>query len=255
MMVGANDRQAIREENGTSHEPGSERWRELYRARAAGIAAAFAEKRIPLFWIGLPPMQSPSFSGHMLLLNELVRSEIQKSGATYIDTWEAFVDAQGRFTPFGPDISGQTLRLRTADGLHFTKPGARKAAHFVEVELKRQFDASAPTHVIAMPADPMAASSMPMELRPGGIEGAIDGMVRGLPEPSGVPVIPVKPLAGPIMLLTRVETSTGGLLASRRDPAPANNEAQRLIEQVYAQGSLPEPKPGRIDDWDWSRRR
>ena len=37
----------------------------------------------------------------------------------------------------GPDFEGQMRILRSGDGVHFTKFGARKLAHYVERELRR----------------------------------------------------------------------------------------------------------------------
>src|SRR5262249_56063408 len=48
-----------------------------------------------------------------------------------------FVDEEGKFSPQGPDYLGQTRRLRTGDGVYFTKFGARKLAHYVEREIER----------------------------------------------------------------------------------------------------------------------
>jgi hypothetical protein len=47
------------------------------------------------------------------------------------------VDDQGRFTQDGPDFEGQTRRLRTYDGVNFTKAGAEKLGHYVEHDLRR----------------------------------------------------------------------------------------------------------------------
>ncbi len=48
-----------------------------------------------------------------------------------------FVDESGRYSPQGPDYEGQIRRLRTGDGIYFTKFGARKLAHYVEREVQR----------------------------------------------------------------------------------------------------------------------
>ena len=45
------------------------------------------------------------------------------------------LDEAGRFLQQGPDFEGQTRRLRSYDGVYFTKPGARKLAHYVEREV------------------------------------------------------------------------------------------------------------------------
>ena len=51
--------------------------------------------------------------------------------------WDGFVDESGRFNLQGPDFEGQIRRLRASDGVHFTKAGARKLAHYVEREIRR----------------------------------------------------------------------------------------------------------------------
>ena len=51
--------------------------------------------------------------------------------------WDGFVDKSGRFTLQGPDFEGQIRRLRAGDGVHFTKAGARKLAHYLEREIRR----------------------------------------------------------------------------------------------------------------------
>ena len=70
-------------------------------------------------------------------LNELYRSRAEKAGIVYVDVWDGFVDEAGKFTPQGPDYRGQIRRLRTSDGVHFTKFGARKLALYVEREIER----------------------------------------------------------------------------------------------------------------------
>jgi hypothetical protein len=37
----------------------------------------------------------------------------------------------------GPDFEGQIRRLRSYDGVYFTKAGARKLAHYVERKINR----------------------------------------------------------------------------------------------------------------------
>ena len=61
----------------------------------------------------------------------------EKAGINYVDIWDGFVDEQGLYTQQGPDFEGQTRRLRTYDGVYFTKAGAEKLGHYVEHELRR----------------------------------------------------------------------------------------------------------------------
>ncbi|WP_293868366.1 SGNH family hydrolase [uncultured Alsobacter sp.] len=257
MMIGSNDRQQLKDAAGATLEPFTDAWREAYGARVDEIAALLNERGIPLFWVGMPPMQNGRMSADMLALNEIVRSRLAGAKATYVDIWEAFVDQQNRYAVVGPSLTGETTKLRAGDGIHFTKAGARMAAHFVEIELKRSIDKAPPTPVFAMPADPNAAdpASVDPALQPGGIERLIDEQVRrgldGLP-PLNV-VIPTKAAAGPILPLNAPETASGGALLTGRIQR-TGNDAGRAIERVLVDGKLPDAKPGRADDFRWPAR-
>ena len=67
----------------------------------------------------------------------LPRARRAAPASVYIDVWDGFVDEGGKYTNFGPDYEGQMRRLRSNDGVFFTKYGARKLAHYVEREIRR----------------------------------------------------------------------------------------------------------------------
>ncbi|HEY4847264.1 MAG TPA: SGNH family hydrolase [Methylocella sp.] len=241
MLIGSNDRQPLRDANG-SYEPRSPEWQAAYTQRIETIAAMFRDKKIPLVWVGLPILRSERLSADALAFNEFYRTYAEKSGATYIDIWEAFADEAGKYRAIGPDINGQTVRLRAADGVHFTKAGARKLAHFVEPAIRRNLDEVLPN---TAPAPNPASVANP--------EGTeMPANVSALPG-SEAPRAP-KPVAGPILPLTGPVLAPGGELATRTTTAgTANNAAHTLIEQTLQQGSPLAPKPGRADDFSWPR--
>lgn len=253
MMLGLNDRQAIREGEAI-HEPMSERWLELYRDRVDAIAAAFAAKRIPLIWVGLPPVQNARLSADFATLNDLYRQRVERAGGQYVDLWGAYVDAENRYAAMGPDVTGQTTRLRTADGIHFTRAGARKAAHFVDVPIRRLIERGPDQSLIALPVSPGTGAPTNPELQAGGIERMIDRMVSGLPELSGLATpLQSKPLAGPILPLSSLAaTGERALIASIQD-ARGRGEAAAQLDRVFGEGVASEPRPGRIDDYRWPR--
>ena len=251
MMVGVNDRQAIREGD-QSYEALSDKWRELYAARVDAVVKVFEEHKVPLIWVGLPPVRSESLSRDFAAINDLVRERVQRAGQTYVEIWQGFVDDRNRFAASGPDVDGQEARLRTSDGIHFTGAGSRKVAHFADVELKRLMGAKGglPSE---QPAAPIATA--PSEGGPGiGVEdtAAIDrritAMLPSLPEPPGIPSLPVKPAAGPVVPLGRSETSPGGTLISGR---PQEGDATGTRERSLQRGAAPLPQPGRADDFRW----
>ena len=125
----------------------------LYRAGSTRSCAVFSERNIPVVWIGLPPMKNSRLSEDLVAMNEIYRESVQRNGGTYVDIWPGFVDDDNRYTAIGPDVDGQPARLRTNDGVFFTKAGSRKIAHFADVEIKRIIgDANRPARPSAVPA-------------------------------------------------------------------------------------------------------
>jgi hypothetical protein len=252
MLLGLNDRQAIREGE-TVHDPLSPRWLELYRARIDTIANAFAARRIPLIWVGAPPVQNQRLSADFVTFNELYRQQVERAGGQYVDLWGAFVDTENRYAAMGPDVSGQTMRLRLGDGIHFTAAGARKAAHFVDILIRRLIEAQPQGNVIALPVSPDTGAPVSPELQAGGVEALIDRMVAGLPTISLPAALQAKPLAGPILPLTgHASAGEQALLASIAD-ARGRGDAAAQLDRIFAEGIVPEPRPGRLDDYRWPR--
>jgi hypothetical protein len=243
VMLGANDRQAIREGE-TSHDPLSDRWKEIYRQRVDDVIKVFTERKLPFVWVGVPPMKNERASADMLALNDIYRERVQKAGGAYVDIWPGFVDDQNRYAATGPDVDGQVARLRTADGVHLTRAGARKAAHFADVELKRMIEARGGT-AIATPSTDGTTAAKELD-----VERVINASLPALPEPQGLPSLPKKPLAGPVLPLTRPETSPGGALVSGK---PRLDGDAYLADRAFREGLPPPPKPGRADDFKWPR--
>jgi len=133
--------------------------------------------------------------------------------------WDGFVDEAGKFTTFGPDYEGQNRRLRSADGVFFTKYGARKLAHYVEREIRRYMS----NRIVALPTSPVAPT----------------------PE-NGKPA--ERPLAGPVVPLT-VTTSTTDELLGGSGAARVHSDA--IASQVLVKGEPLSPQRGRADDYAW----
>jgi hypothetical protein len=248
MMIGSNDHQPLGD-GAQAVEPFSPRWNEVYTARVEAVIRAFKEKNIPLVWVGLPMMKAERFSADMAQINEIYRSSAAKAGVPFIDIWDIFADDHGQYSAFGPDVNGQNVKLRAADGVHFTSAGARKVAHFVEGEIKRVFDArqqqapeaSAPPtqETGALPATPAAPA--PAVQSP------------GPPAPAAAPSLPPqRPAIGPTQLLTG--PPGGGQDLARRDkpnprqPPPVSAE-RAVVEHVFVEGGEQPARPGRADDF------
>lgn len=246
MMIGSNDRQTLHDANG-SYEPGSPEWQAAYAQRIETIAGLFRDKKIPLVWVGLPVLKSERLSADALIFNQYYRAFAEKAGANYIDIWEAFADDAGHYAASGPDINGQIVRLRAADGIHFTKAGARKLAHFIEPEIRRKLEETQPN---IEPGTAPGGAPNPANAPNDGTGPSAN--VSALPG-GDAPPPPPKPIAGPVLSLTAPALANGELATNVRPVGAANNDALKLIEQTLQQGKPIPPKPGRADDFSWPR--
>jgi uncharacterized protein len=203
-----------------------ERWVELYTRKIDEMIGVLKSRGVPVLWVGLPAIRGAKPTADMLFLDSLYREAASKAGITYVDVWDGFVDEAGRFLQQGPDFEGQIRRLRSYDGVYFTRPGARKLAHYVEREIARLLAArSAP---IALPTEPATpdANALP-----------------GQPAP--------RPLAGPILPLVASSVGTDQLLGG---PGSRPAAVDALAARTLVKGEPLAPPAGRADDFAWPRR-
>src|SRR5262249_11213849 len=132
----------------------SEKWEQAYIKRIDATIAALKSAGVPVIWVGLPSQRGTTASDDSNYLNELYRSQAEKAGIIYVDIWDGFVDEDGTFSSQGPDYQGRPRGLRTADGVYFTKFGARKLALYVEREIERSFSSQRVPVALPIPAEP-----------------------------------------------------------------------------------------------------
>ncbi|HWP15345.1 MAG TPA: SGNH/GDSL hydrolase family protein [Xanthobacteraceae bacterium] len=212
------------------HEFRSEKWGELYSRRVDEMIGVLKAKNVPVFWVGLPAVRGSRATSEMVYLNDLYRGRAEKAGITYIDVWDGFVDDSGTYSNYGPDLEGQTRRLRSGDGVHFTRAGARKLAHYLEREIRRVMMANVPV-----------ATPLPQEPEPD----------TKAPPTAAAPGLPPRPAASPVMSLTAPKGAGDTLLGA----TPARSAgADSVATRVLVKGEPLEAPAGRADDFVWPRR-
>ncbi len=242
VMVGTDDRDALSDASGRA-EPGTAAWARLYGDRVDQISKLFRDAGVPLVWVGLPAVRSAELSADFVRENGIIRDRAAKDGFSYTDSFDGFTDDAGRYSPVGPDADGTTAKLRRADGLGFTRAGARKLASFLAPDVARLGKGAA----AAGAAD---VATLTIE-RARDFDAALDidvnAQIRreaagasGRPAPSAA--LPQGPAAGPVLPLTAAPVAPDGQLASLVVPAGV---------PVDADPSL--PRPGRADDFSWPR--
>src|SRR5262249_47818688 len=123
----------------------------------------------------------------------------------------------------GPDFKGQIRRLRTSDGVYFTKAGAVKLASYVDRELRR---------VMSSYAAPVA-----------------------LPGPETTPKsksATTRPDVGPVLPLTSSTVDRGGELLGGKDGSKQTTSDPNAMKVLNRDEILAAPA-GRADDFSWPR--
>lgn len=158
VLAGLNDLTPIEDPTGRA-ELFDERWRGLYGRRVDDFLLGLKLAGRPVVVVGLPPVEDAAANQRNIELNALLKERVERAGLVYADVTDGFVDEDGKFMTSGPDVDGQRRRLRSADGVGFTRSGGRKLAFFVD----RHLDA-----LLAQPLDPAAAAAAanPAEARP-----------------------------------------------------------------------------------------
>ncbi|HEV2626613.1 MAG TPA: hypothetical protein VGV62_16160 [Xanthobacteraceae bacterium] len=186
------------------------------------MIAALKSKGVPIIWVGLPAIRGTKSTSDMGYLDELYRARAEKAGIAYVDIWDGFVDDQGRYAVQGPDFEGQIRRLRTADGVHFTKAGAVKLASYVERELRRLMSTRGVP--VALPATETAPKS--------GTAGS-------------------RPDVGPVLPLSASGADSGDLAGAGGRATQAISDP--LAMRVLTRGDPLPAAAGRADDFSWPR--
>ena len=158
VVIGINDRQSI-----GNDKPLTDPWKAEYSARLEQFLTQLRTANKPVIWVGLPPMQKSSYSAAMTQISSLHRLAAFSGGAEFVDIYDRFVDENGAYASYGPDLNGQQVQIRKSDGIHFTRAGADKVAFFVDQALRRFYRGGTMSLEVA---DALAGTDAEHMLRP-----------------------------------------------------------------------------------------
>jgi hypothetical protein len=233
-VFGSNDRQQL--SGSSTAQWGTQEWDATYSNRVTALAAMLSAYGAPFFWVGTLPMRSTP-EPDMAHLNDLIEPRVAAAGGHFIDVWDGFADDNGHLVITGPDVNGQTVALRSGNGINFTDAGQAKLAFYVEREIQKQ------TGIDTGNVDLQASLSQTSR-----IEIGPDGTRR---------------LVGPVISLTDPAPSASATLLG--DPAaspPGNASFQPLLaapkdgqspQALLIDGAALPVVPGRADDFTWPR--
>ena len=212
-IIGINDRQKMRL-NDTSYGSLTPEWSAEYQSRVAAVVSALRAANKPTIWIGLPPMSKAEYNKTMSGISEIQRLAAFGGGAEFLDIYERFVDEEGKYTSYGPDLNGKNVRMRKDDGIHFSAAGADKLAFYLAQSLKLYYRGAGSVGLEV--ADPLLGTDAQLMLRP---------PYQGLGQ------MQLLEVAGAVISLTHAQRRATDLVVA--DPSvltPVNFDATMMLE-------------------------
>jgi hypothetical protein len=213
VFIGINDRQKMRLD-GVSYGSLSPEWSAEYQRRVADVVSQLRAANKPTIWIGLPPMAKPEYAKTMSGISDIQRLAAFSGGAEFLDIYERFVDEEGKYTSFGPDLNGNRVRMRKDDGIHFSAAGSDKLAFYLSQTLKLYYRGGGSVGLEV--ADPLLGTEAQLMMRP---------PYQGLGQ------IRLLEVAGAVISLTHSQRRALDLVtAETAAPTPASFDMNLLVE-------------------------
>lgn len=211
VMIGINDRQAI-SVDGTSRDSLTDPWNAAYQARITSFLGKLRAARKPVIWVGLPPMSKTDYSAAISQISNIQRLASFSGGAEFLDIYERFLGEDGKYSSQGPDVNGQTARMRKDDGIHFSTAGADKLAFYVSQSVSAFYRGGNVTIAVA---DPLAGT---------------DAAAMQRPPYQGVGQVRLLEVAGAVIPISRVPARANDLLTAQgAAPADARFSLEELM--------------------------
>ena len=144
LTIGSNDDQPLTNAPGgaTISPFGEGPWQEEYRRRIGGLMDQVVSEGRTLVLVGVPIVRDPGRSGEYQIINEIYREEAAKRRGRvfYVDIYKLFQDDGGTYADYLPNDSGELVKYRADDGIHFTRAGGDLIAEEVFRTVAENFD-------------------------------------------------------------------------------------------------------------------
>ncbi len=135
---GGNDAQPIPDGEYERVEYGTAEWDDKYAERVTEIIDIGKEYGADTVMIGMPIMRSPAFSKKMRRLNRVMKAATEKAGMLFVPTYNMASTPEGEYRTT-IKFKGKRGLMRTSDGVHYTRLGARFVIEQVMQHVERRY--------------------------------------------------------------------------------------------------------------------
>ena len=249
VMLGANDRQMIRDGDNLRYDFGTPEWTAAYTKQVNLLLDQLALANARVIWVAPPPMRDPDYDAAMKTIAALQKQQVEKRGMTFLDLRPKLTNPDGSYTDSTTDGQAKIIKLRGRDGISFFKAGNNLMGEQVLAAIAAGLK---PAVAVSDTADegPMVektsrldspeANKSDSEAKPDAVPLFGQAVMDAEPytvQPEGV--------TANAILLAAGDLGPEAALKTLRDIAPTGSGAERL----FRLGS-PEPAPaGRADDF------
>lgn len=122
-------------------------WDEAYTKRVHQIIDMAHDAGADVAFLGMPNMRSKKFANKMKYLNRVQKEAAESRGAVWVSSWDWTSDSKGKYRK-SIKIGKKRGLMRTSDGIHYSKLGAR----FVVKNMLAQLE---PKYAWAKPNEPV----------------------------------------------------------------------------------------------------
>ena len=94
-----------------------------------------------VYWMGLPIPRATRWSPSSgSSTTSTPPRPTTRDGVTYVDVWDLFAGADGRYSEYLVDDDGDEVDMRLDDGIHLTTAGAYRAARPTIAQIIEDFE-------------------------------------------------------------------------------------------------------------------
>jgi uncharacterized protein len=236
VMIGSNDAQPIRDGQ-MRYAFDTPEWRTAYVVQVDKLMASLKTAGAAVYWMELPPMQADKYDESVKIISAIHAERAKAAGIRFVTTRDAFLD-NGKYAESGFDDTGEFVRLRSKDGVHFLKEGNNKLGSLVVAAINKDIEA-------AVAAAPDVAEPLPqVETQP----------VPGFGQPSATlpPPVALQDDTAPEDV-AQAKSDYAGALPSPTDPAMAQlaktTQPGTDASRLFSRGEAITARPGRFDDF------
>ena len=234
VMLGSNDAQPIRD-GAIRYAFDTNEWRAAYVKQVDELMASLKAAGAAVYWVEMPPMQAETYDVSMKTIAAIHKERAQAAGIRFVETRNALSD-NGKYSESGFDETGEFVKWRSRDGVHFLKEGNNKMASLVMAAINKDIEVA----VAAAPAPPPADTGQGQPLPGFGQPSA--ALPEGSPtgDSSSDPALPTK-------------SDYAGALPAPADAAMAQLARTTMpgtdASRLFSRGEAVTPRPGRFDDF------